>query len=160
MSSSMAVLILRPQVFLRRFVVIVVGVFETVSASSRRVAAAIVSRAGTWLLKPVSFFLAQMVGFGNREQITVNLHVVWRQRHAGCEKEEAGRRPPNMQQKRIEEKKDRRKAEKYKRKITTMHDRFHITNTSHRTIKTLLKTHTHTHCKTASSSSSILAQKR
>lgn len=59
-----------------------VGVFDTVPASPR-VAATVVTRTGAWLLKPVGFFLAQMVGFGNREQITVNLHVVRRQRHAG-----------------------------------------------------------------------------
>lgn len=80
--SPVAVLVLRPQVLLGRFVVIVVSVFDTVSAPPGRVAA-IVSRAGARLLKPVGLFLAQMVGFGNREQITVNLHVVWRQRHAG-----------------------------------------------------------------------------
>lgn len=62
-SSSVAILILGPQVLLRRLVIIMVGLFDTVSAPPRWVAAAVVSRTGAWLLKPVRFFLAQMVGF-------------------------------------------------------------------------------------------------
>lgn len=103
MPPAMAVLILRPQVLLRRFIIIMIGVLNTMPTSSR-VAAAIVSRTGARFLKPVSFFLAQMVGFGNREQITINLHVVWRERHAGCKKEEGRRKTNRMQKKR---KKDR-----------------------------------------------------
>lgn len=96
---SMAILILGPQVLLRRLVIIMVCVFDTMPTPPRWVAAAVVSRTGAWLLKPVSFFLAQMVGFGNREQITVNLHVVGRQRHAGWKKEEGKRKNERMQKK-------------------------------------------------------------
>lgn len=143
-SPSVAVLILRPQVLLRRLIVIMIGVFETMPASPRWVAAAVVSRAGTWLLKPVSFFLAQMVGFGNREQITVNLHVVWRQRHAGWEKEE-GRRQPHAKEKYRREKKQK---EKQKIKIKVLHScRIYIMSPSHITRQYKLdKTHTLQNC--------------
>lgn len=100
-ASSVTVLILRPQIFFGRLVVIMVGVFDTVAAPWRRMAA-VLARTWAGLFKPVRLLLAQMVGFGNREQITVNLHVVWRQRHAGWESQEGGTEKTNgMQQNRV-----------------------------------------------------------
>ena len=126
---SVAILILGPQVLLRRLIIIMVCVFDTMPTPPRWVAAAVVSRTGAWLLKPVCFFLAQMVGFGNREQITVNLHVVWRQRHAGWKKGEGNRKTNRMQKKIVG---GRQKERQKKKSFTSMQCLRHM-STSHST---------------------------